>query len=375
VLPELYNDVERRLGPQILVTDNDSQYLTNWIAVFLGLSIPCVFIILRRMALAIIPLFWSLISYVSDSVARRERDPAAPNGLPQVLQETVEQLQIPEDEDNPLKAIMMIGANINSVSLDHNNIINQQPVVSQNNPEPPSLGQGILNTFKNIGLAVQKMWNDKILFFAVSCVVTYFAALFFSGAYVSVISAGIANNNVLSSMSPAAGLWESDISSAAYLLGDGAAINDDRQARTWNYKTGCYDMEDNNPGCNIFYEQRIPYQSFSNTSCPFNGDACMLGRYSAFTAETTLLDSNILGINAPDSKRFFFQRSMTCAPLHMDKRYVDHTGDIDYPNQWLYNYGPFKSGAYVFDDYTYRNAREWSLVSAHLNDIQDYVLA
>lgn len=365
----LHSTTNIESGPQILVTDDTSQYLTNWIAVFLGLSIPCVYIILRRLALTILPLIWQCLSFLCKLLARRPR-PATPDSDSQdipLVQQTLDQLRKPGDEDNPLRAIQIIGTGISDrIALGDD----------EEDGEPLSLWGEILKSIKNAGPAIQEMWNDPVLFIAICIVICFFALLFVGGAYVSVISAAIANDSILSSASPSAGLWESDTSSAAFLLGDGAVIAEDRQARTWAYKTSCYHVDENEPACNMFYTQRIPYKSSSNTACPFEGEACLFGNQSAFTVDTGLLDTNILGVNAPPSKRFYFQRTMSCAPLPTDERYVESSGDGSsaHPNQWLYNYGPFTSGSWVWDNYTYRTPREWSLLDAHPADIQDYVL-
>jgi hypothetical protein len=119
----------------------------------------------------------------------------------------------------------------------------------------------------------------------------------------------------------------------------------------------------------MFYSRQLPIQAFPNASCPFDGDACLFGNQSAFEVTTGLLDSNTLGVNAPVSKRFYFRKTMSCAPLKSDERYIMATGNGSdwFPNQWVYNYG-----VSLHDDFTYRNAREWKLWWGDIDDIPDY---
>jgi hypothetical protein len=277
-----------------------------------------------------------------------------------LFQKIVDQLGKPGDEDNPLKAIRTVSMGVNDrIALEGDDL-------------PLGLRQEFFKSIQAAGYAIQRMCEEPSLFLAVFLAIVFFFDIFIGGTYLSVVSADITVGSVVSSVSPRAGLWESDISSAAFLLGDGAVIAENRQARTWAYKNACYETDEGDPACTMFYKQQIPFSS-SNAPCPFDGDACLSDDQPALEVTTGLLDSNVLGVNAPASKRFYFRRTMTCAPLHADERYVTSTGGNKYPNEWLYNYGPFVLGSsIILDNYTYRNPMEWSFGIA---DILDYTLA
>jgi hypothetical protein len=190
------------------------------------------------------------------------------------------------------------------------------------------------------------------------------------GIYLSVISADIAGDSIVSAASHGAGQWELISDSADAILGGRAVIDQDRQARSWSYKHACYSLNGKDSDCNIFYSKRLPISSKSNATCPFDGDACLHGNASAFEVTTGLFDTNLLGVNAPAPKRFFCQRTMSCSPLKSDEPYVLSSygpKNSSYPNQWLYNYGPALS-----DEYTLRNGMEWQLSAETIDHIPSY---
>jgi hypothetical protein len=278
-----------------------------------------------------------------------------------VLQKTIDQFQKTGDEDNPLKAIRKVATGINE----------EQIALQEDNHFIVTPWQQLLRSLRNGWRALQTLWNDQGLGFAVLLAICFFFLLLVGGAYVSVISANISGGSIVSTANPSAGLWVPDTSSASFLLGDGAVIGERRQEKTWAYRDTCYGAEEGDPACNVFYKQQIPFSALSNASCPFDGDACLFGSQSAFELTTGLLDSNFLGVNAPPSKRFHFSRTMTCAPLHSDERYVQSTGGPEYDNTYEYNYGPFIFGPLILENYTYTNDREWSLTEG----ISEYTLA
>jgi hypothetical protein len=199
------------------------------------------------------------------------------------------------------------------------------------------------------------MRKDPGFFFLGCIAIGIFLIAFFSVVYLLAISADIATASLVSSASPLAGLWEIDTPSECTI------ISKNRQDRAWRYKDTCYDGYERDLACDMFYKRRIPFSVLSNASCPFGSDACLFTNQSAFEVTTHLLDSNVLGVNAPASKRFHFRRTMTCAPLQMDERYISSTGGKKHPDEWLYNYGPFIIGNFIWDNYTYRSPREWNM--------------
>ena len=219
---------------------------------------------------------------------------------------------------------------------------------------------------------IKTVCGSVSLLFPTIIVVGFFLALFGASIVVPIASANISGDSVVSAISDKAGLWYPDTSGAAFLLGEGSAIIEDRDSRIWAYKRACYDAHKDAPMCGVFYKPKIPFHSVSDSPCPFDGDVCLSGSQSAYLVSTGILDSSVLGVNEEKSKRFYFQRTMSCSPLLSDERYVSPSGSAAYPNEWLYNYGPYMNGAILEDRFTYRNPREWKLES---EDMTDFTLA
>lgn len=62
----------------------------------------------------------------------------------------------------------------------------------------------------------------------------------------------------------------------------------------------------------------LPFETIKNTTCPFLERFCLLGRNSAITFDTGLLDSHAhLGINTPASDRVQYRWRSTCTVLNI----------------------------------------------------------
>jgi hypothetical protein len=196
--------------------------------------------------------------------------------------------------------------------------------------------------------------------------------LFFGGIVATVMFSDMSSKSVVITTSQKAGNWKLNPNSPSYLLGGRAAMDEDRQRRVWAYKNACYGSNPIDPTCHKFYSRKIPSQFEDNIPCPFDGGKiCLRGSFGAYRRTTGVLDSSILGINAPASKRFHFRKTMECAPLRTDDPYVEAEGEPEYPNEYLYNYGPVKIGDF-FDYYTYHNPMEWKI---GIDDITPYTLS
>jgi hypothetical protein len=188
--------------------------------------------------------------------------------------------------------------------------------------------------------------------------------LFVGGVIIQVRGTDMANGYLIAPVSGSqnAGDWNPDNTSASFLHGEGAVVNENRQRRIWEYKDACYTGSRSDSRCEIFYKQIIPSTGKSNASCPFGDGACLYGKTGAYRRMTNLLDSNIIGINADSSKRVYFRKTMTCSPI-TTKHFVDAEGPPKYPNNYLYDYGPLMAHGEKMDDYTYRSPMEWWLES------------
>jgi len=270
----------------------------------------------------------------------------------------VDQIKAPGDEENPIKAVKEICATHaeNRIQLREND------------------DAGIRSEFlKDLGGffdATDKLRNDPKLAFAVLLAIAFFLTMLGVGVYASVVSADLVDGSIVAFGFHKAGDWEVDIESAGFMFGDGAVIAENRQSRIWAYKSACYGSNDGNSpeACGVYYQRQLPFRASPNATCPFDGDACLFGTQSAYKVTTGLLDSNILGVNAPISKRFHFSRTISCAPLKTDD-YVFSSGNSSFPNQWIYDYGP--SFMPPLPQYTYLTPREWR-IAAEFNTIPPY---
>jgi len=260
------------------------------------------------------------------------------------------------NESDPLKAIQKLWKALRPIQLEVDD-------------EVDNIQTSIKKSFGHITSTMRAIWNDRRHGFATCLVILFSLGIFVGVYYASVVSAKIASGSVVLSDSPDAGLWELDLSSRGALLGEGPRIAYEKQQRAWKYRANCYDKDmDGSPDCNIFYRQRIKYKAESNTTCPFDGDVCALGPTSAFKVDTGLTDSNVLGVNAPAEKRFWFQHSLTCAPLIANETYVKSEGQEVYPGMWEYYYGVYLSDGVVKENQTFYNTGDWNLVGDWMPD-------
>jgi hypothetical protein len=208
------------------------------------------------------------------------------------------------------------------------------------------------------------MFYDICPFFSFLFTFLLFLGLFTGGVFVQILGSDMSDGYVISpvSGSPDAGYWQPDTTSASFLHGEGSAVNEDRERRIWAYKDACYSASQPYSRCDIFYKRIIPSAGESNASCPFGDGACLYGKTGAYERTTGLLDSNILGINAASSKRVHFRKTMTCSPM-TTKDFIYADPSPEYPNNYLYDYGPRVSQGIEFDNYTYENPMEWWLES------------
>ena len=260
------------------------------------------------------------------------------------------------DESDPLKAIQIFWKELHPIQLEANN-------------EVDNIRTSIKKSFGYMISALTNIWDDPYHGGAVLLAIIISLAIWVGVTYLSVVSASIASISVVLSNSPDAGLWELNPLSRGALLGEGPRIAYEKQYRAWKYRANCYDEDTiENLDCNTFYHQSIKYKAESNVICPFDGNVCALGPTSAFKADTGLTDSNVLGVNAPAEKRFWFQHSLTCAPLLADEKYVKSDGQEEYPGMWEYYYGVYLSDGEAKDNQTFYNTGDWSLMGDWMPD-------
>ena len=313
-------------------------------AVLISLVMPCAYIVLRRAVIACLDSARSQTAAVTQSFQRNQQQEAKQS----FIEALINNFDVPEDEDNPLKSIRLIWEHIGSrVQLKEGSFgqrtdsVNNVGNVGNGNNEERNQESGIWPTFSNY---LQRAWYTLLQIFtgfpsplAFILPVTFFLILFVGGVVLAIVGSDWSNDTVVFSASPSAGDWRMDEHSSGFLLGGRAATDQDRQYRIWSYKEACYDTAEANSQCEVFYSRQIPSSPTKNATCPFDGDVCLYGTQGAYKRSTGLLDSKILGINAPASIRFHFRKEIVCSPLRVDKGYVtseaDPEGDPepDYP--------------------------------------------
>jgi hypothetical protein len=305
--------------------------LIAWLAVLLGLTVPCVFVLFRRFLLAILPESWEETSTHESKTL-------------------FGYLQAPGDEDNPLKAARAVWRHAGEGEITL--------------PTTSDIWPAFRNFLSKAKRAFSAMFYDIYPFLSFFFTFLIFLGLFVGGIIVQLRGSDLADGYVVSPVSGSqnAGNWKPEYTSASFLHGEGSAINENRQRRIWEYKDACYSGNQSDSRCEIFYRRIIPSTGKSNASCPFGNGACLYGKTGAYKRSTDLLDCNILGINAEPLKRVYFRKTMTCSPM-TTKGSVIAQGSPEYPNEYLYDYGPFVAQGEKMDNYTYRNPMEWWLSS------------
>lgn len=153
-----------------------------------------------------------------------------------------------------------------------------------------------------------------------------------------IASARIANRQLGLSNSPSCGDWLHNPTHVEDGLLKGLAIHFEKEIAAGAHQATCYGPEAKSGTCKTFSTQEITYTRRHNASCPFEGRVCLEGDVAATKFDTGLIDSEVLGINIDTARRFRFERTMTCAPLLVDERYVSR-GQEGIHWQWYYRYG------------------------------------
>ena len=83
------------------------------------------------------------------------------------------------------------------------------------------------------------------------------------------------------------------------------------------YKRLCYGEEDEADAseCRVLARRRLEWKGTHNATCPFKG-MCLEGETAAYTLDTGLQSSEVLGINTPYPLQF--QARSTCAPINLE---------------------------------------------------------
>ena len=164
----------------------------------------------------------------------------------------------------------------------------------------------------------------------------------------SIFTAGILTGSLALSDSPNCGIWRLDLSS-----GMPDDHTSDLYLHEWplrravestvDYRRACLNRQSSSPECGSYAIQLERYETRSNASCPFQDwRTCLQGPTGSYTLETPMMDSMILGINAPIDQRYHFRRKMTCSPVSNDDRYIRNNGEM-----WQYFYGQARDGGEI----------------------------
>lgn len=148
--------------------------------------------------------------------------------------------------------------------------------------------------------------NIGVTLLAITLCASIFLVIAGAGIAVSFI---VLDGNALS-ICPDCGMWvSSGINNTANPMG---AIMDAVES----YYISCYENDPSTQACGLFTDENLYINYTEGTECPFAGDICALGKYSAISLDTGYLDSKVLGINS--RYRPFFRRRSICAPLITD---------------------------------------------------------
>ena len=326
------------LGYGILVTDYKAQILSNWAAVLVTLVSPCIFTILLEFFhktlsdgsrlcawLKTRPLFRTRIASVQMPVQLEDLPPYTPNSRQTLNQHMQQQLESIEDQRDHLNGTWTLFRSLfRSLKLP---VANRAAV-------PLSLSVRLHEDLREI--------------LAFTLVATFLFSAFVGVSAASILTARILKGSLALSDSPDCGIWRFDPISLDWPFYPN--WSDSRYVPEWilrhtmdtvvDYRRDCYGTESSLPKCTKYATQMIPYNTRSNTSCPFvDWNTCLQGSHASYTLETPLLDSAVLGINAPTNQRYHFQRKMTCTPILKDTRYIRR-----YREGWGYFYAEAANG-------------------------------
>ena len=83
------------------------------------------------------------------------------------------------------------------------------------------------------------------------------------------------------------------------------------------YSQICYNNSRNELGCGTYTIPRLPWNTQTNVSCPFQSNLCLEGPTSTIRLDTDKINSNgKLGLNAKESDRIQFRRVTECSVLN-----------------------------------------------------------
>jgi hypothetical protein len=201
-------------------------------------------------------------------------------------------------------------------------------------PEDRARDKAIIDWFK---AWVTRFWQN-LQNVRGNLILTALGIIFCSAVFIAIAAAGTAvaqielDNTALSD-SPTCGLWlnmhdnksnEFEWSKAEYQ----SAV----------YYRNCYEAEFSLQECILFPDKALVWKRIDNDECPFLGNVCLLGKQSALTFDTGYADSKALGLNAPRSRRPYFRRRISCAPVITDG-YIQSTHNEIFTSTRFY-YGP-----------------------------------
>ena len=121
-----------------------------------------------------------------------------------------------------------------------------------------------------------------------------------------------------------------------------------------SYADACYGSRQSTVSCPTGLTPRIPYNTSTDSICPFpNKTMCKFGNSAVFTMDSGLVNAKILGIN---SKRpFEFRRRTSCSPLIDDQKMVQSRNISDTIVELTYRYHDLRYSSPNL--YTFRERR------------------
>lgn len=152
----------------------------------------------------------------------------------------------------------------------------------------------------------------------------------------SVLTAKLATNSHALSQSPECGVYRAkdpmspDVDAISRPLEFSAQTDSVRWARN------CYGNASDD-SCALFVTQSIPY-NVSNWTCPFVEHICYGNGINPVRFSTGPIDGRSIGINAPIT--YEFNRTTICTPLNMNRTYINLESHEGTDQSWAYYYGP-----------------------------------
>lgn len=328
-------------GSQILVSDYYSQILTSWIAVCLTLASPSIFRLFAEAFRAV--LRFSIWTYrkskpeTFDLVPLREFTDWDNDNPESVAQYALKQLDTIRDESEPFHGLRILkDCHWISIGLEDEN---------------RSLRERLSFFFSALN-------GDARISLAFGLVTLFLFSAFVGTTIGGIASARIANGELGLSNNPNCGDWRPNATHILTHMDEaligGLNFHFEKGNAAGAYQETCYGPEAKSDACKTFSDQQINYIKKHNLSCPFEGSVC-LGGDVGIQFDTGLVDSEVLGINIDTAKRFRFRRSMTCAPLLVDQRYVTRGQEARHW-QWHYRYGSMG----LKRPSTWKNPGDWS---------------